>query len=336
LWLALGAAACQSSPALVTQDADQSSDDAGTNDDADTTPDASAAVDALPETDATTQQPDATTAIDAAPDASVGHDAQARDATSTDASTTKMGRSTGCGMNASMTGLFSQTMDVNGTTHTYWMWIDPHYDPNTPVPLYMGWHGSGGSGLMFRPGFGGQWEGTIPGIFVYPDGLPQSNGNGPGWELPPNTRDTAFYEQLYAHLTDNYCVDLSRVFNYGFSIGGFFVHSLGCLYGDKVRAIAVIAGGLVQSPCVGSVAAWMHQNDDDPYVMLSWAEGARNYWIRTNHCNASSTTPSYPAVPCVSYQGCDQEVTWCEHATGGHSWIGPTVVPAIEHFFLQF
>jgi polyhydroxybutyrate depolymerase len=228
-------------------------------------------------------------------------------------------------------------MTINGVQHTFLLYVDPGYNPSSPIPLWIGWHGSGGSGAAFRPGFGGQWEGNTPGLFVYPDGLPQSNGNGPGWELPGiNNRDLDFFDALFQHLTSNYCIDLDRVFNYGFSIGGYFVHSLGCVRGDRIRAIAVIAGGLVQAPCVGSVAAWMHHNDDDPYVPIAQGTAARDHWINVNHCNPNNTVPSYLNVPCVSYAGCANPVSWCEHQTGGHSWIGPTVVPAIQHFFLSF
>src|SRR5262249_4126360 len=151
---------------------------------------------------------------------------------------------------------------VNGTTRTYLIAIPAPYDPNTPIPVYYQWHGSGGSGSSFRPAFGGQFESRTTAIFVYPDALPFNGGATPLDFSSASTRDTAFFDALDNLTRSTYCVDTTRIFSLGFSSGAYFTNLLGCVRASSIRAIAELEGGGPFVTCQGTVAAWMHHDDD--------------------------------------------------------------------------
>ena len=113
----------------------------------------------------------------------------------------------------------------------------------------------------------------------------------------------------------------------------------GCQMGDVFRAIAPMSGagpgyGNFKPQCVGQVAVWMSNGDNDTVVPTAQEEASRDYWVAANHCQTTSM-PVDPS-PCVAYQGCDpgKPVTWCEFM-GGHTI--PSFAPtAIWKFLSQF
>jgi polyhydroxybutyrate depolymerase len=54
--------------------------------------------------------------------------------------------------------------------------------------------------------------------------------------------DLAFVDQLLDELENTLCIDLNRVYATGASLGGMFVHRLGCDMADRFAAIAPVAG----------------------------------------------------------------------------------------------
>ena len=96
-------------------------------------------------------------------------------------------------------------------------------------------------------------------------------------------------------------------------------NAVGCLRGDVVRAIAVVAGSGPRGTCRGQVAVWLTHGTDDMNVRFASGEASRDHWVAANHCT-DMTVPGMP-MQCQNYQGCDEglPVIWCPHtADGGH------------------
>jgi poly(3-hydroxybutyrate) depolymerase len=242
--------------------------------------------------------------------------------------------SAGCGMAAPMTGALK--IDVAGTSRDYILALPTGYDPKTSYRLVFAWHGLGGSAAQVASNWYGLKSQSANGaIFVAGQGLQTTTsvGNGAGW---PNTngQDVAFVKALYAQLKGQLCFDQNRVFSVGMSYGGIMSDTLGCQMGDVFRAIAPMSGSGPRGTCVGQVAVWMSNGDNDAVVPTAQERASRDFWVSANHCQTASV-PVDPS-PCVAYQGCDSgnPVTWCEFA-GGHT-IPPFAGSAIWKFFSQF
>jgi polyhydroxybutyrate depolymerase len=231
------------------------------------------------------------------------------------------GRSPGCGTMAA-TGQSQQQMTAFGLERGYYLSVPDSYSPDVPHRLIFGYHGSNYSGVRMRTYLDLE-EGPLASgtIFVYPDGLPlDGQPDHIAWELDADGRDIAFFDELYAKLSSEYCIDTDRIFVNGQSFGGLMTNAVGCHRGDVVRAIAVVAGsGPRSETCQGEVAVWLTHGMDDESVDFSSGEASRDHWVEANGC-AMTTTPGDPAQ-CQNYDGCREgyPVIWCPHVDdGGH------------------
>lgn len=254
--------------------------------------------------------------------------------------------SSGCGRTDSPPGGHF-TLDVNGTPRTYIVKLPEPYDPAVAYRLVLAWHGFSltadqvastntfanlGGFFALEP----RAAGTA--IFVAPQGLETTlaGTTAPGWDT--SGRDVDFARALVDSLRASYCVDETRIFSAGVSMGGYLSNQLGCLMGDRFRAIASVIGGgpLVSGAvtCTGPMAAWLTHGTSDPINPFLAGQLSREHWARANHC-AATTTPVGPAG-CVAYDGCDEgaPVHWCEF-DGGH--LIPDFAPeGMWRFFAQF
>jgi len=232
------------------------------------------------------------------------------------------GGSPGCGK-AGKTGTFQQTMTAFALERGYYLSVPSSYDSSVPNRLVFGYHGSNYTGIMMRQYLDLERAPLVAGtVFVYPDGLPLPNQpDHVAWVLTDGERDLAFFDELLAKLQSEYCIDSSRIFVNGQSYGGLMTNAVGCLRGDIVRAIAVVAGSGPRgsATCRGQVAAWLTHGMDDESVDFTSGEASRDHWVAANHCTME-TLPGTPAQ-CQNYQGCDagHPVIWCPHVNdSGH------------------
>lgn len=214
--------------------------------------------------------------------------------------------SPGCAGAAQAGGSFvSQQLLIDGHARTYHLRLPDDYQPGRPYPLVFRFHGYSGDGLS-----GGLAIERVAGrdaIVVGPDG---SNNN---WTHASEADDLRFFDALYESVSRAYCVDLARVFAYGFSAGGGFTNLLACRRADKLRAIAVIAGfDRGHERCGGPVAAWYQHDHTDPKVPFGDGEKARDRMRTRNRCAVRKRAEG----DCLHYEGCSAPVVWC--ATRGH------------------
>ncbi len=72
-----------------------------------------------------------------------------------------------------------------------------------------------------------------------------------------------FFDAMIEQIGEAYCVDRSRVFVVGHSLGGWFTHKIACLRGDIVHGMAGVGSAGYNGNCTGPVASLIYQNVDD-------------------------------------------------------------------------
>jgi poly(3-hydroxybutyrate) depolymerase len=111
-------------------------------------------------------------------------------------------------------------------------------------------------------------------------------------------------------LQNRYCIDTSRMFITGFSMGGFFTNSLACAHNDWFRGFAPVSGGGPGS-CANAAAKpaiIIHHGTADTIVTPDSGEATRDFWTKQNGCNAT-TTSIYTG--CQTFGACAEPVLYC-------------------------
>ena len=233
--------------------------------------------------------------------------------------------SSGCG-SGRMPATGEQTMVSDNTSRTYYLKLPEGYDARTPYPLVMGFHGTGGHYASYLENDYYNLHGAVgeEAILVYPNALLNDNGVAQ-WNYET---DLVFFDDLYREVEAGLCFDTRKVFAVGHSSGGGISHTLGCKKGDVLRAVAPVAGTLLDNRnCVGQVAVIQIHGSRDTMVSPSEARKSRDYWIGINSCTTNAHEGADP--DCLAYEGCDTgfPVQYCEHDHEdpahdypGHAW----------------
>jgi polyhydroxybutyrate depolymerase len=247
--------------------------------------------------------------------------------------------SSGCGVSAELLSAITSS----GITRSVITDLPEKYDPNTPHNIAFAFHGRTSDNAQVQRYYDLDAEGletSTNTIFVYPAAL--SDGGGFTWANGENAVDTGFFDDLLETYATNYCVDLASVYVVGHSLGASYTTSLGCLRGDRIRAIAALGGGISANTCTGKIAAMILHNPEDNLVPVSEGERARDTFLTQNalplepiptepsefNCNRyGSEETLYPMVWCLqpfsdSYNGEFYPHTWPQGAG-----------PAIMEFF---
>ncbi|MDC0670142.1 alpha/beta hydrolase family esterase [Nannocystis radixulma] len=284
-------------------------------------------------TDAGTSTSTGTTAAPTTTSGPTSTEPATTDASTTSGTTGAVG-SAGCGAMNPASGAL--TIDVQDQSGQYIVSLPANYDPDTPYPLGFAFHGRNRTGPNCQDGDCAGFQAAMEdeAILVYMTSL-----GGTGWEGDGEREINAeFFEKVLDRLVENYCVDEGRVFAAGTSSGAHFVNILGCRFGDRLLAVAPVAGYLPEKDdCVDRAAALVIHGIADIHVPFDNGEEARDFWRVRNACG-EETVPTIAEVhaavegepeshACAAYQGCDDglPVVWCEHSEGGydgttHGW----------------
>ncbi len=262
----------------------------------------------------------------------------------------------GCGVELT-SGQSTVSFTFEDRTRVYELVVPPSYDPTTPTPLVMNWHGLGSNGpdqlgfseystVAAREGF----------LVVAPTGLPGPGQTRNSWELTdaddPTRDDLAFAEAVLDRLIATACVDEARVYTTGMSNGGYFSSRLICELADRIAAAASVAALSHPDDCQPSRPVpylGFHGVDDEivPYNgggRSSLAPGARielfEAVIPEEFAEFAATfgcepTPSEEMisddVTAFEYQGCDDDIeaVFYRLSNAGHTWPGSNLSLAI-------
>jgi polyhydroxybutyrate depolymerase len=236
------------------------------------------------------------------------------------------------------------TVMTPGGSRTALVHIPPGYDPSTPTPVVLNYHGytetSGDEEALTLMDTEADSQGFV---VVYPQGT----GAIPGWNAgaccgTAVTDDVGFTGLLLDQLEASLCVDTSRVFATGMSNGGFFSHVLGCELAGRIAAIAPVAGVMGIPSCNPSrpmPVIEFHGTADpivpyngDPLIGYTSVPDTIAGWVMRDGCQGMPTTTySNGDATCVTYGECTAgvEVTLCTITGGGHTWPGGEPFPLL-------
>jgi polyhydroxybutyrate depolymerase len=231
-----------------------------------------------------------------------------------------------------------ELLQVGGLRREYRLHIPPNYDPDTPTPLVMVFHGRGGAAdkLDGTTQFAAKAdeEGFI---VVYPQGLSDPSVWFYGMEGQGLPDDAQFVSEIIDSLASRLNIDPARVYAAGFSNGGGFANWLACKLTDKIAAFGSVAGSYqFTEQCSPSrpapiVALHGYADDSVPYngemeragipPVRDWAAD----WAARNGCDAEFT--EMPAndngsIIARTWRGCldDAEITLYSLEGFGHYW----------------
>lgn len=254
---------------------------------------------------------------------------------------------------ASCTGKLAQPLDATmtvvsgGTNRTANVHVPASYDPSTPTPVVLNFHGYTSDASQEELLTDMSTEADAKGfIVVYPQGLNDSWNAGAccGTSAATGVDDVGFVSDLIDVLEVQLCVDSKRVFATGMSNGGFLSHRLGCELATRVAAIAPVAGVLGVTTCspTRAVPVMEFHGTADPLVPYEGdpAEGFISVpstfsgWATRDACTGSpATTYDDGDTQCATYESCADgaTVTLCTVTGGGHTWPGGLPVPALGY-----
>jgi|TARA_B110000259_G_scaffold170587_1_gene201424 polyhydroxybutyrate depolymerase len=242
-------------------------------------------------------------------------------------------------------GYISQTIQHDGLTREYSIYIPASYDGTTNFPLLFNFHG--GDGVI------ADWQTTADMrpiadtanfILVYPQARPDpSDGMSLNWipKVPGAFDDVPFISALIDTIASNYQIDHNRIYACGYSLGGDMSFELGCKLSNRIAAIAPVARTMQANP--NSFCSPVHPTgvltilgtDDfiSPYggsvfggieYYIS-AAATHLYWATHNNCDAtasmSTVSPSVERYTWSTASGCAY-VEELKVIGGGHDWPG--------------
>lgn len=236
---------------------------------------------------------------------------------------------------ATAPGVAEQRLSSGGRDRTYRLFVPPGYDGRGPMPLVLDLHGSGGTSagqagtsrfeaLAAREGF---LVATL-----------QADRNR-RWNVPVAdgaADDVQYVSDVIDHVAAQACTDLARVYATGFSGGARMSSLLGCRLGDRIAAIAPMAGLRWPGPCDGRAVPVLTfhgladtQNTYDGHAVgrgAEWLESvpeALAGWAAHNGCETDVVVEDPPGpLSTMRYEGCDDgaEVRLVRIDGLGHVW----------------
>lgn len=239
----------------------------------------------------------------------------------------------------------SETMEHDGLTREYSIYVPSSYDGTIDFPLLFNFHG--GNDVIAN------WQttsdmtslaDTADFILVYPQARPDpSDGNSLNWlpKTPGTFDDVPFVSEMIDSISSEYQIDLNRIYACGYSLGGEFSYELACKLSSRIAAIAAVARTMQADP--NSYCSPIHPTgvltilgtDDfiSPYDGLTFdgieyyisAAETHSYWATYNNCDPnatmSSVSPTVERYTWSTASGCAY-VEELKVIGGGHDWPG--------------
>ena len=242
-------------------------------------------------------------------------------------------------------GFISKTIQYDGLTREYSIYVPASYDGTTNFPLLFNLHAGGGN-IAFHISIADMSPiaDTANFIVVYPQARPDpSDGNSFNWiaKVPGTFDDVPFFSSLIDKIASNYQIDQNRIYACGYSLGGDMSFELACKLNSRIAAIAPVARTMQANP--SSFCSPVHPTgvltilgtDDitSPYNGIIYqgveyylsAAATHRYWATHNNCDTiatmSTVSPSVERYTWSTASGCVY-VEELKVVGGGHDWPG--------------
>lgn len=253
---------------------------------------------------------------------------------------------------AAHAGSISRRIDVQGQPRTYALYVPASASKSAAAPLVIALHGGSGQGRSMETLSGFSQLADREGFLVaYPDGLRRHWRDGrtmPSGTVAEEADDVAFIAALLDDAAKLHALDARRIYATGISNGAIFSHYLALKLGDRIAAIAPVAGGIATEVAAdfhpaGPVSVLMINGRDDPLVpyqggavakthgSVAPTERALHLWLDADDLHGEPrvrTIAAKKAGDCTELWqtwggGRDgSAVTLISLAGGGHTWPG--------------
>ncbi len=251
-----------------------------------------------------------------------------------------------------------KSIKVDGRVRTFLIYEPPHYNKSRRNPLVIALHGGGGDAqkmekltnyefnrLADRYGF----------MVVYPEAVEKHWNDGRGIEdytsQRENVDDVKFISRLIDFMVENYSVDPKRVYVTGMSNGAIMSFRIAYELGNKVAAIAPVAGEIpynvfANETPIAPVSVLMINGLEDPLVpwdggyvhfrdrklgRVIGVEKSLEVWVKKDNCTVLKDKHYLPdkaddgtRVWLKEYRNntTGEEVLLYGIDGGGHAWPG--------------
>ena len=260
-------------------------------------------------------------------------------------------------------GLYTQTIEHNGTQRSYILYVPQNFDSTDPTPLVFNFHGFGGNAetqlaranlrpLADRDGV----------ILIYPNGSILDGDQSWNVLLPSATNksdadDFGFIDAILERETARLNIAADRVYATGYSNGAGFSYALACQRNQNIAAIAPVSGAMwypmVESCAPTRSTSVMIFNGtldfERPYDGIDGyllpVEDAAQYWVNYNGINSApvETTFQHQSLQIerqlYASERSDVQVILHKVNGGGHDWFalaieGNSLNEIIWNFFV--
>jgi polyhydroxybutyrate depolymerase len=239
----------------------------------------------------------------------------------------------------------SETIQYDGLTREYSIYVPTSYDGTTSFPLLFNFHGGGGD-IASHIAIADMRSIADTGNFivVYPQARPDpSDGNSFNWipKVSGTFDDVPFISSLIDRIASNYEIDQNRIYACGYSLGGDMSFELACKLNNRIAAIAPVARTMQANPdsfCspthpTGILTILGTDDTTSPYNGITYggieyylsAAATHSYWATHNDCNPTPTlstlSSSVEKYTWSTASGC-AFVEELKVIGGGHDWPG--------------
>ena len=233
-------------------------------------------------------------------------------------------------------------LTVDGNSRDYTINIPPRYDGTQALPLVMAFHGRGSnaSQQLLLTSFDTSSDKNNF-ILVLPNAIKGQ------WDLPiiPGraTTDTTFVSELSAALSQRLCVDKSRTYASGMSLGSAMTFALACAPKQSFAAFGGVGASFYRPVCNAAPPApiiYFHGTADPvvPYeggrvagsparsitARVTAANQNMADWANHNGCSPTPNVSDLGDITRPVLSGCmnNASVGFCRINGGGHTWPG--------------
>ena len=239
----------------------------------------------------------------------------------------------------------SETIQHDGLTREYSIYIPESYDGTLDFPLLFNFHG--GNDVIANWQISSDMRSlseTANFILVYPQARPDpSDGNSLNWlpKTPGTFDDVLFINALIDTIVNDYQINQNRIYACGYSLGGEFSYELACKLNNRIAAIGAVARTMQANPdsyCdpihpTGVLTILGTEDFTSPYNGLTYAgieyylsaAATHDYWSSYNNCVTTATmntvSSSVERYTWSTPEGCAY-VEELKVIGGGHDWPG--------------
>ena len=253
----------------------------------------------------------------------------------------------------------AQTLEHDGLTREYIVYLPSTYDGSSALPVVLNFHGFGGlaSDYITEADMRPQADSDTF-LLIYPqgaclDGFSHWNASLPGGDNKSDVDDLGFIGALIDQLTSDYNIDEERIYACGYSNGGMMSYALACYQSERIAAIGSVSGSMLDqsSTCVPShpmPLIKLHGTSDDvlPYnggSDYTSAQSTVDYWANFNNANTTADLETDGNIEHYVYANGDSSVS-VEHYKyigEGHVWFnttyqGSNASQLVWDFFAQY